>query len=159
MGLLTWSNRRMTKFASEQNQETPWTTASGVNILSAVFDWPRSLLKSPPRPPMIRYLRFVGILSLVLFAPGALIPGAAMTGTGGSERAPLSETEDDSFTTCTSQRRSALCLSECRLSKPRVGSVCKHDSLRWRPADEFGRTFSDRAEQNARNGLGGPLLH
>jgi hypothetical protein len=104
---------------------------------------------------MIRYLRFIGLLSFFLFIPGMFLTGMAALTVSNNERSPLVE-EEISISVCTSQRRELSRLKACRLSS-RDLSLAAVTLLRP-TALVAPCAYSDRCEHNLWLGIGTPIL-
>jgi hypothetical protein len=104
---------------------------------------------------MIRYLRFISLLSVVLFVPAMFLAGVSALRVSNNERSPLVE-EEISASVCTTQRRVVSRLRACRLSS-RDLSLAAVSQLRPK-ALVAPSAFGDRSENNLRSGLGTPIL-
>lgn len=104
---------------------------------------------------MIRYLRFIGLLSFVAFVPGIFLSGMLAMTVGMNERSSLTE-EEVSMTVCASLRRQHCQLKVCWLSSRdvcrKLVAIPRHVAV----SDEA--VFTDRCEHDARNGIGAPIL-
>jgi hypothetical protein len=104
---------------------------------------------------MIRYLRFIGLLNVVVFVPAMFLAGVSALTVSNNERSPLVE-EEVSISVCTTQRRVVSRLRACRLSS-RDLSLAAVSQLRPR-ALASPIAYVARSENNRRCGLGAPIL-